>query len=42
MELTSDEIVHHIDGDKLNNDIENLQVVTREEHCKIHHHESDL
>lgn len=35
-ELTSDEIVHHIDGNKFNNNIKNLQIVTREEHARIH------
>lgn len=34
--LSSDEIVHHIDGNKKNNDVSNLQIVTRQEHCKIH------
>jgi len=34
--LASDEQVHHKDGDKLNNDIENLQVLTRSEHASIH------
>lgn len=34
--LTSKEIVHHIDGNKFNNDIFNLQIVTRSEHAKIH------
>ena len=28
--------VHHIDGNKINNDISNLAVVTREEHKNIH------
>ena len=28
--------VHHIDGNKLNNDISNLQVITRGEHERIH------
>lgn len=28
--------IHHIDGDKSNNDISNLQLVTSEEHHKIH------
>lgn len=28
--------VHHIDGNKNNNDISNLQLLTREEHNKIH------
>ena len=31
--------VHHIDGNKLNNDISNLQVVTPEEHERIHERE---
>ena len=28
--------VHHIDGNKFNNSIKNLLIVTREEHKKIH------
>jgi hypothetical protein len=28
--------IHHIDGDKHNNDIENLKLLTRAEHQKIH------
>lgn len=35
-ELKPSEIVHHIDGNKLNNDISNLQLVTRKEHIAIH------
>jgi hypothetical protein len=35
--LDKSEIVHHIDGDKLNNNISNLVVVTRPSHCKIHY-----
>jgi hypothetical protein len=34
--LTSNEVVHHIDHDPLNNDISNLQVMTRAEHCIYH------
>lgn len=34
--LKSTEIVHHIDENKLNNDIDNLMIVTRSEHNKIH------
>jgi hypothetical protein len=29
-------IIHHIDGDHFNNDINNLQLVTRAEHSRIH------
>lgn len=38
-ELTSNEVVHHINGDKLDNRIENLQVMTRAEHIEVHRKE---
>ena len=31
--------IHHIDGNPLNNNIENLIAVTPEEHAKLHNHE---
>lgn len=34
--LTSEEIVHHKDGNTLNNDIENLQIMTASEHSSLH------
>lgn len=34
--LRSDEIVHHIDGNAQNNSPENLTIVTRAEHGRIH------
>jgi hypothetical protein len=34
--LDRDEVVHHIDRDPLNNDLANLMVMTRSEHCIIH------
>lgn len=34
--LTYDEVVHHIDRNKLNNDISNLQLMTKYEHKRLH------
>lgn len=35
-ELTSDEHVHHIDGDPSNNSPDNLAVMNRSEHLRLH------
>ena len=34
--LNSDEVVHHKDGNKLNNDISNLEVMSRGDHSRLH------
>lgn len=34
--LTDDEVVHHIDRNKLNNDISNLQLMSKCEHKRLH------
>lgn len=34
--LSEDEIVHHIDGDKTNNSIDNLVIMSRSEHSSLH------
>lgn len=36
--LKPTEIVHHIDGDKFNNSIDNLEILDRAKHNKIHRH----
>lgn len=38
--LRPEEQVHHKDGNKLNNSLENLEVLSREEHARIHHPKS--
>lgn len=41
--LTKEEIVHHIDGDKSNNDINNLMLFpTKSVHTKYHYEKGDL
>ena len=35
-DLTSNELVHHINGNVLDNRIENLEIVSRSEHKKLH------
>lgn len=34
--------VHHIDGDITNNNLKNLQLLTRSKHTKLHHSQGDI
>lgn len=36
--LASHEVVHHIDGDRANNEPSNLEVLARADHMRLHHH----
>ena len=40
--LDSSEIVHHVDGDGLNNDICNLEIMSRSEHMKHHYKDGSV
>lgn len=40
--LKPDEVVHHVNGDKLDNRIENLQIMTFAEHTAEHHRRGDI
>lgn len=40
--LLTDEVVHHIDGNKHNNDINNLALMTRSAHARLHRREEQI
>lgn len=40
--LSSDEIVHHIDGNKSNNSISNLEITNKSDHARKHYERGDL
>lgn len=40
--LSPDAVVHHIDGDRLNNDCANLRVMSRGDHTALHHAQGDI
>lgn len=39
--LNKNEVVHHIDGNRDNNNPDNLSVLTNDEHIKLHHRITD-
>jgi len=39
--LTNNEIVHHKDEDRANNDISNLEIMSRAEHVKLHREKNE-
>ena len=40
--LSKDEVVHHINGDRIDNRLENLELTTQHEHGKHHAAERDM
>ena len=40
--LKNTEVVHHIDGDSTNNDIDNLALMTAAAHTRLHRYEDYL
>jgi len=40
--ILPDEVVHHIDGDRNNNNINNLALMTRSAHSRLHRREDQI
>lgn len=40
--LSFNEVVHHKDGNKRNNSIENLELISRSEHAKLHYKNNEI
>lgn len=40
--ILPDEVVHHVDGDRTNNDLDNLALMTRTAHSRLHRFEDEL
>ena len=42
MNLPEDPVIHHIDNNTMNNGFDNLCVMTRSDHTKLHHMQGDI
>jgi len=40
--IPKDSVIHHINGNKLDNQLENLQLLNRSEHAALHHSQGDI
>lgn len=40
--LKDDEVIHHKDGNKQNNDIKNLEIISLSDHTRLHNYEREI